>query len=52
MTTAVYLAAIGYRSFVIAVGFGFVFFGYRLFRLGFFQMAGDLKGLGATLTLS
>lgn len=43
MTTTVYLAAIGYRILAIAAGFGFAFFGYRLFRLGVFERAGDLK---------
>jgi len=40
---AIASATIAYRFSVVAIGLIFAFLGYRLFRLGVYEKAGDLK---------
>jgi hypothetical protein len=50
---AIASATIAYRFSVVAIGLVFAFLGYRLFRLGVYEKAGDLKATwkGASLLL-
>ncbi|MCH7519942.1 MAG: hypothetical protein IH964_13080 [Candidatus Dadabacteria bacterium] len=45
MTIQVLLSLILYRIITIAIGFLIVYLGYRLFRLGVYEKAGDLKAV-------